>query len=79
MVFVLDIDVPAGRRPVAENTDAGGMQPDVGESLGLGVGQRAELQRIDDAEDCAVSADAHGQRKYDYGGQADVFTLHRSA
>src|SRR5688500_10085602 len=50
-VLAAQIDVLTGRRPVLRDVDARRAQPQHGEPFRVGVGQRLEQQRIDDAED----------------------------
>jgi len=76
MVFVLDIDILARRRPVAKDADAGRMQPDGRQTVGLGIGQRAEHQGIHHAEDRGIRADADGQGEHDHHGRAGVLAQH---
>ena len=46
--------------------------PEHHEVFGFGVGERAEEQSVQDAEDGAVGGDAEGQREHDYGEEAGI-------
>ena len=70
MVLVLNVDVLAGRGPIAQNADCGRMQPDGREPVGMRIGKRTQQQRVDHAEDGGIGADADGQRGHDDQGQA---------
>ena len=63
MVLVLDIDVLARRRPVAENADSRRMQPNGRQPVRVRIGQRTQQQRIHHAENGRIGADSDGQRE----------------
>jgi hypothetical protein len=64
-VLLLDVEVLPWRRPVLRDVDARRPQPQHDEPIRIGVGQRLQQQRVDDAEDRAVGADADRQRRDD--------------
>src|SRR5205814_951685 len=76
MVLILDIDVVAGRGPIAENSDARRVQPNRGQAVGLGIGKWPQQQRIHNAEDGAVGSDSDGQREHNNGAEAEVLAKH---
>src|SRR5262249_35070880 len=51
----------AGRWRVAREADGGGVLPDLHEAIGLAVGERLQEDRLDEAEDRRVGADAEGE------------------
>ena len=69
MVLVLDIDVLARRRPIAENADPRRMQPNGGQAIRLRIGQGTQEQRIHHAENCRIGADSDGQRCHNHQRQ----------
>ena len=68
-VFGADVDELPRRRPVLRDVDAWRSQPQHREPVRVGIRQRLEQQRVDDAEDGGVGADADGERDDDHQRQ----------
>jgi hypothetical protein len=76
VVLVLDIDVLPRRRPIAEDPDAGRMQPHSGQPVRLGIRQRTQQQRIHHAENGRIGADSDGQGSRHHESQPSVVAKH---
>ncbi len=76
VVLVLNVDVLAGRGPVAENADCRRMQPDGRQPVGMRIGKRTQQQRVDHAENGGIGADADGQGGHDDQRQHHVLAKH---
>ena len=76
MILVLNIDVLAGRRPIAQNADSGRMQPDGRQPVRMRIRERTQQQRVHHAEDRGIGADSDGQRGHDHQSQHHVLAKH---
>ena len=76
MVLILNVDVLAGRRPVAQNSDSRRMQPDSRQPVWMRIGERTQQQRIDHAEDGGIGADSNAQRGQNHQRQHHILAKH---
>ena len=60
----LDVEILCGREPVLRDAEPGRAVPQNGESIGIGVRERPQQQRVRHAENRGVRADAYGQRQH---------------
>ena len=73
-ILLLNVEVLPRRRPILRNVDPGRPQPQHREPIRFRIRQRLQQQRIDDAEDRAVGADADRQRRDDHKRQRPAAT-----
>jgi hypothetical protein len=76
MILVLNVDVLAGRRPIARNSDSGRMKPHGRQPVRMRIGERTQQQRVHHAENGRISADSDGQRGQDHQRQHHVLAKH---
>jgi hypothetical protein len=72
MIFVLNVDILSRRRPIAKNSQAGRVQPHVGQPVGARIGQRPEQQRIHNTENGGICPDADGQGKDHHRAESQI-------
>ena len=68
----LDVDILRRRKPVLGDAEAGRAVPENGEPIGVLIGKRPKDERVRDAEDRGVRADAERDRQHGGGDERAI-------